>query len=127
MAFVKPLGAAHAMSHACSRLPGLNLNHGLLNAICLPEVLRFNAGIAPDKEARIRHAMGLSQEADIAAAISALNARIGIPAGLASLGVTAAHKEELVDYSLRDLCHGGNLRPVTASDYTVMFERLLAA
>jgi 4-hydroxybutyrate dehydrogenase len=127
IAFVKPLGAAHAMSHACSRLPGLSLNHGLLNAICLPEVMRFNAGAAPDKEHRLRMAMGLAADADIPAAIAALNARIGIPAGLASLGVTAAHMPELVDYSLRDLCHGGNVRAVAAADYEAMFERLLAA
>ena len=52
-AFIKGLGAVHAMSHACGALPGLGLHHGTLNAVLLPPVLRFNAAAAPDKLARI--------------------------------------------------------------------------
>jgi 4-hydroxybutyrate dehydrogenase len=127
IAFVKPLGAAHAMSHACSRLPGLSLNHGLLNAICLPEVMRFNAGAAPEKEARLRIAMNIRQNADLGDAIAELNARLGIPAGLSGVGVRSDMMADLVGYSMRDICHRGNVRAVTETDYEAMFTRLLAA
>ncbi|QGN55500.1 iron-containing alcohol dehydrogenase [Novosphingobium sp. Gsoil 351] len=127
IAFTKPLGSAHAMSHAASRLPGLSLNHGLLNAIFLPPVLRFCAPAAEDKFVRLRAAMGLPAGADVAEAIEALNSRIGIPDSLAPLGITEAAIPELVSYSMIDLCHRTNLRPVEPGDYEKMFIQLIAA
>ena len=82
MAFVKGLGAVHAMSHSAGRLPGLRLHHGTLNAVLLPVVLRFNKDAVPEKYARIAAAMGLAADADIAAAIETLNRRIGLPSSL---------------------------------------------
>jgi 4-hydroxybutyrate dehydrogenase len=122
MAFVKGLGAVHAMSHAAGRLPGLRLHHGTLNAILLPHVLRFNAGAAPDKYRRIAAAMGLSPDGDVAAAIERLNKRIGLPASLGALGVTAAHIPDLVDHALADLAGLTNPRKVAAGDYRALFE-----
>jgi alcohol dehydrogenase class IV len=115
------------MSHAASRLPGLSLNHGLLNAICLPPVLRFSEPAAAEKFARLRDAMGLPAGADVARAIAELNERIGIPNSLAPLGVTGATIPELVSYSMIDLCHRTNVRPVQAQVYEQMFGELIAA
>ena len=46
LSFQKGLGAVHSLSHALGGLKDLRLHHGTLNAILLPPVLRFNAGVA---------------------------------------------------------------------------------
>ncbi len=130
-AFVKGLGAVHAMSHACGALPGLRLHHGTLNAVLLPPVLRFNAAAAPDKMARIATAMGLGEgqgAAAVAEAVAALNSRFGLPANLAEMGVADEHLPRLVRDAAADLASATNPRPVSESDYEVLFsESLLSA
>lgn len=42
MTFQKGLGAVHSLSHALGGLKDLKLHHGLLNAILMPEVIRWN-------------------------------------------------------------------------------------
>jgi 4-hydroxybutyrate dehydrogenase len=125
MAFVKPLGAAHAMSHACSLLPDLHLHHGLLNAITLPVVLRFNEPVCGDRLARLREAMGLADGADAASAIEDLNRALGLPARLSDLGVTGAMIPALVDHAIADFCHRTAARVPTAAQYASLFAELL--
>ena len=123
LAFVKGLGSVHALSHAAGRLKEPSLHHGTLNAIFLPHVLRFNAGVADEKYARIRQAMGLGPRADLADALQSVNDRLGIPASLSLLGLTPAHADGIVENALKDLAHLTNPRPAGAEDY----HRLYAA
>src|SRR5882724_11551984 len=88
LSFQKGLGAVHALSHALGGLPDLKLHHGTLNAILMPTVIRFNADHVGDKLARLNTAMGLAFATDLAAELAELNRRLGMPAGLGSLGVT---------------------------------------
>ncbi len=46
LSFQKGLGAVHALSHALGGLPDVKLHHGTLNAILMPGVVRFNAGMS---------------------------------------------------------------------------------
>ncbi|MEE4154644.1 MAG: iron-containing alcohol dehydrogenase, partial [Erythrobacter sp.] len=73
LAFIKGLGAVHAMSHAAGRIRRLNPHHGTLNAVFLPAVLRFNQGQCEEKYVRLRQAMGLAPGADLAEAIEGMN------------------------------------------------------
>jgi alcohol dehydrogenase class IV len=125
MAFVKGLGAVHAMSHSAGRLAGLSLHHGTLNAILLPHVLRFNQDAARAKYGRIRRAMGLAADADLAAAIEGLNRRIGLPEGLGALGVTPAHIPELVEHAVGDIAGATNPRPLAREDYRLLFAQAI--
>jgi 4-hydroxybutyrate dehydrogenase len=125
LAFVKGLGGVHSLSHATGRIKALNLHHGALNAIYLPHLLRFNAGAAPSKYARLREAMGLAAGADLADAMAALNARIAIPENLKSLGVTSAHGPDIVEFAMTDLAHFTNAREIQRSDYEKLFEAAL--
>jgi alcohol dehydrogenase class IV len=122
LTFQKGLGAVHALSHALGGLKEPSLHHGTLNAILLPPVLRFNAGHVGGKMERLNAAMGLPATADLAAEIEALNRRLGIPAGLKTLGVPPDKIPWVVERSLEDHSHATNPRPVTREDYT----RLLA-
>src|SRR6188768_1481352 len=125
MAFQKGLGAVHSLSHS---LGGVDprLHHGTLNAMFLPAVVDFNAS-APSVQRdrrleRMAHAMGLQSAADIPAAIRDMSARLGLPTGLAEVGVTPALFEKVIDGAMVDHCHKTNPRLATRDDYRQMLE-----
>ncbi len=127
MAFQKGLGAVHALSHPLGALPGRALHHGTLNAVLLPAVLRFNAAAIEAKTRTLTDAMGLAAGSDPARAIEELNARLGLPAGLAAMGVERAELAGIAQAALKDHCHATNPRAATREDYLAMLEASFAA
>jgi alcohol dehydrogenase class IV len=133
MAFQKGLGCVHSLSHS---LGGLHprLHHGTLNALFLPAVVRFNAQAeSVQRERRLErmaYAMGLGDThlgaADaserIAQAIVAMNARLGLPSGLAALGVQPDSFAPTIAGAMADHCHATNPRLATAQDYWEMLQ-----
>ena len=117
LSFIKGLGAVHAISHAAGRIERLNLHHGTLIAVLLPAVLRFNASVCGEKYKRLGQAMGLSPKADLAEAVSAMNAEIGLPSGLGDMGVEEENIPELVAYSMKDLSAATNPRGATEDGF----------
>ena len=122
MAFQKGLGAVHAMSHPLGGIPEPRLHHGTLNAVVLPAVLRFNHAHLGDKPARMAQAMGLKPGTDVADAIAALNARLGLPAGLGAMGVRPDILPAMAEHAVKDHCNGTNPRPAAAADYLALFQ-----
>jgi 4-hydroxybutyrate dehydrogenase len=119
LTFQKGLGAVHALAHPLGALDDLPLHHGTLNAVLLPAVLRFNRPAAPEKCARLQRVIGTAL--DLAAWVAGLNARLGLPAGLAELGVTADLLPRIAAAAEQDPSTETNARPATRADY----ERLL--
>jgi len=129
MAFQKGLGCVHSLSHS---LGGVNpkLHHGTLNAMFLPAVLRFNAAAdSIQRERRLQRlalAMGLAgddaQGHVVAEAIRGMNAALGLPTGLAAMGVTPDLFERVIDGAMADHCHKTNPRIATRDDYRAMLE-----
>ena len=125
MAFQKGLGCVHSLSHS---LGGVNprLHHGTLNAMFLPAVVAFNAEaetVRRDRRLeRMAHAMGLRSASDIGPAIRDMNARLGLPSGLAEMGVTRAQFDQVITGALADHCHKTNPRLATTDDYIVMLD-----
>jgi alcohol dehydrogenase class IV len=133
MAFQKGLGCVHSLSHS---LGGADprLHHGTLNAVFLPAVIRFNAGAeSVQRERRLQRmaqAMGLAGDGEdsaaaaeaVAVAVQAMNARLGLPPGLAAMGVTEAVFERVIDGALADHCHATNPRRATRDDYRAMLQ-----
>ena len=125
MAFQKGLGCVHSLSHS---LGGVDprLHHGTLNALFLPAVIAFNAGAeSVQKDRRLQRmagAMNLDSAGDIGAAIRDMGARLGLPAGLAEVGVTPDVFEQVIDGAMADHCHKTNPRLATRDDYRQMLE-----
>ena len=125
MAFQKGLGAVHSLSHS---LGGVNpkLHHGTLNAMFLPAVVAFNAeaeSMQKDRRlARMAHAMGLGSQGDIPAAIKDMNARLGLPTGLAALGVQREWFDKVITGAMADHCHKTNPRVATPEQYRALLE-----
>jgi 4-hydroxybutyrate dehydrogenase len=123
MAFQKGLGCVHSLSHS---LGGVDprLHHGTLNAMFLPAVIAFNATadsmVKESRLQRMAHAMGLASAGDIGPAIKDMNARLGLPSGLAEMGVQAAQFDKIITGALADHCHKTGPRLATADDYRAM-------
>jgi len=121
LAFQKGLGAVHALAHALGALP-VSPHHGTLNAVLLPHVLRFNAPAIADVVPRLAEAMGIAEPSAeaLAAAIAARNAAIGLPAGLAAMGIEAAVLPAVAAQAMRDHHHQTNPRRATEEDYLLL-------
>jgi alcohol dehydrogenase class IV len=123
MAFQKGLGCVHSLSHALGGLSGHQLHHGTLNAILLPAVLKFNAPVVGHKVQRLAREFGVAGDASaqpIANAVLALNERLGLPTGLAAMGLGRSDFKHVIHHAMLDHCHASNPRLATPSDYEAL-------
>ena len=134
LAFQKGLGCVHSLSHS---LGGINpqLHHGTLNAMFLPAVIAFNAPVlaASHRLERMAQAMGLRHAGDAAEAVThaeaasvlgraihEMNLRLGLPSGLAAMGVKQSQFDDIIKGALADHSHKTNPREASAQDYRDM-------
>ena len=102
------------------------LHTTLLLAVFLPAVIRFNAeadSVRRDQRmARLAQAMGLAgNDADaVAEAIMAMNARLGLPAGLDAMDVSPELDGQIIERALLDHCHKTNPRIASPEDYRAL-------
>lgn len=127
LTFQKGLGAVHSMSHPLGGLKAPVLHHGTLNAVILPAVLRFNEPACAEKYDRLRAVLGLAPGADLAETIEELNARLGLPDGLAAMGVTEAMLPPMVEGALADHSTASNPRPPDKGDFEALFRSAMGA
>jgi alcohol dehydrogenase class IV len=126
------LGAVHALSHPAGAHYGVP--HGVANAIHLPHVIRFNAG---DERTAARYRelsepLGLdpgrsAQEASeaLAAHLSELTARLGLPTRLSQVGVPERGIPALVEGAIGDGASLLNPREADEEDYARLYRQAL--
>jgi alcohol dehydrogenase len=116
------LGATHAIAHQIGG--ALDLPHGLLNAVLMPYVMRFNAETHPERYVAVAAALGIAVDGlDASAAAEAAIGRVedlaealAVPAGLRDLGVDPADFDRFAHNALRDAYITTNPRPVSEDD-----------
>jgi alcohol dehydrogenase class IV len=132
MAFTNAiLGIAHAMSHQVGGL--LDAPHGVLNGILLPHCIRFNAAADPTPYIPLAAAVGIavsgrpaSEVAEqLAERVRQLADEVGVPNGLAALGVTADDIPLMARTTLNDACLATNPREADAADIEALFRGAL--
>ncbi len=132
MAFTNAiLGATHAMSHQVGGL--LDAPHGVVNAVLLPHVIRFNAEASPERFVPLAAAGGIRTEGVPAAEVALLLAEavrkladeVGVPKRLTNLGVTDALVPRLARTTLKDACLATNPRAADARDIEALFRAAL--
>jgi 4-hydroxybutyrate dehydrogenase len=118
VAFQKGLGACHSLAHPLSSEKGLH--HGLANALCLPQVVEFNATAVPERLERVRTLLDRGV-GTLAGALRELRKSLGLPGGLREEGVVPADLDRLADKAFEDACHRSNPRPVTREDLRALY------
>lgn len=123
--------AVHALAYP---LGGeFHIPHGVANSILLPHVLRFNLDAAPGRYADIARAMNVkdagSEEATARAGIefvAELSRRIGIPAGLTGMGISANSIPHMASSAMKvTRLLERNLRVLTEEDCARIYEAAL--
>lgn len=118
-ALAYPLGSDHGVAH------------GVSNAVMLPHVLDFNLEAMPGRYAAIARALGAEEggsDLDVArrgvAAVRALIAGCGMPAGISQLGVPEAALAGMIDAAMQvQRLLRQNPRDVTAEDVRDIYRR----
>jgi alcohol dehydrogenase class IV len=119
IAFQKDLGAVHSCAHALGTV--CDLHHGLANALMIEPVMSYNREAVPHKFAELAHAVGVSSVSGFVPWLAHLKQQIGIPPGLAVVGVKREHFPRLVEIATHDICHQTNPRPCEAADFERFF------
>lgn len=125
VAFQKGLGVVHSLAHPLSSL--LDTHHGLANAVNLPQGLAFNYGGFEEKFEQMALMLGLNKRdgSQLPRYIASLNARLGLPENLSSIGVQPSHIATLSELALADFCHPNNPKPVSQKDFEMMYTNAL--
>jgi 1,3-propanediol dehydrogenase len=125
------LGYVHAMAHQLGGL--LDMPHGIANAVLLPHVERYNLMVNPEKFADIAEALGENIEGlgKMEAAEKAIDAivrlskDVGIPQGLAQLGVKESDIEPMAKLAMEDGNAGTNPRVGKVEDIVQLFKNAM--
>ncbi len=126
LTFQKGLGAVHALSHPLGGLKQVSLHHGTLNAVLLPYVLEFNEGNSGAKYDTICQRLGLKAGESLADYVRSLNARLGMPATLAEMGVPQDCFPAIAKSATEDHSSATNPRPASEADYRAILEAAYA-
>jgi alcohol dehydrogenase len=125
------LGIVHSMAHQPGSL--LGKPHGVCNAICLPVVCEFNLMANAEKYAKVAEFLGeditglsVMEAAEKAvASIRKLSRDIGIPQGLAEIGVTEKDIPVMAENALKDVCTLFNPRTVKLEDIVGLYNEAM--
>jgi len=122
------LGIVHALAHPIGGL--YDANHGSINAILLPEVIKYDIPVVTDKLQELAWGLGHRSNGDINAAgekiqetLDSLLESSGAPRTLKSIGVKKQDLPDLARKALKDICIVTSPRDADESDLLRILER----
>ena len=116
LTFQKGLGMIHSLSHPLGGLRQKRLHHGMLNAIFLPHVLRFNAAACPEKMQRMATAVGCDDPQRLAEFFEQLVRDIGLPTKLSDMDVVETDLQGISEAAMQDHSTPCNPQEMTRDD-----------
>jgi len=117
MSMWKGLGAAHALSMP---FDDFGLHHGTLVGVLMPEALRFVLpAVCEERQRKLAEALGCTADT-IPGRLDDLNSAIGLPTGLAAMGVPEDSLERAGIVAAATPFNHTSARSGSAEDYTAM-------
>jgi maleylacetate reductase len=107
------LGASHAIGHTLGGTFGVP--HGLTSAVALPAVLRWNEGVAADRQQRVAALMGRPKHS-ASDAVKALARGLDLPTDLAAVGIRPDQFHAIAEHTMHDRGVRSNPRPIKGPD-----------
>jgi alcohol dehydrogenase class IV len=129
LAITISLGSVHAMSHPAGAHFGVP--HGVANAIHLPHVVEYNAAGGPEIAERYRDVADIFDVSEpevgpaLAAYLTGLIGRLGLPTRLSQVGVPEDGIPALVEGAMGDGTTLLNPREMGEEDYAELYKRAL--
>ncbi|HEX7264042.1 MAG TPA: iron-containing alcohol dehydrogenase [Candidatus Dormibacteraeota bacterium] len=118
------VGATHALAHALGAL--LDLPHGVCNGILLPHVCAANYAARKPRYDRLAAIIGGSTDGKrLPQLLRRIGDRVGLPRGLAALGVNKSHISALTERALADMTMSTNPRQLSGAEVSAVYERAL--
>ena len=122
------LGIVHALAHPIGGF--YDANHGSINAILLPEVLRYDIPVVVEKLPELAWGLGHLSKGDTACAaemvqetVESLLDAAGAPRSLRSLGVAKDDLPDLARKALKDVCIVTSPREADENDLLRILEK----
>ncbi len=122
------LGIVHALAHPIGGL--YDANHGSINAILLPEVLKYDIPVVTEKLPELAWGMGQAVGVSTSAAAEIVQEKLGAmldaagaPRSLRSIGVQREDLPELARRALKDVCIVTSPRQAEEKDLLAILER----
>ncbi|MGE3830452.1 MAG: iron-containing alcohol dehydrogenase [Parvibaculaceae bacterium] len=126
LTFQKGLGAVHGLSHALGSLSAPAMHHGMLNAILLPDVLKFNEpSVDKTKWQALCRAADCPAGQPLHQHIVELTKSLGLPLRLSDLGYDRRDADDIVTKALKDHSTPTNPRKVERDDYMAILKAAL--
>ncbi len=122
------LGIVHALAHPIGGM--YDANHGSINAILLPEVLRYDIPVVTDKLPELAWGLGQVGGGSVGSAseivqekLAAMLDAAGAPRSLRTIGVRKEDLPELARRALKDVCIVTSPRQADEKDLLAILER----
>ena len=107
------LGASHPIRHTLGGTYGVP--HGLTSAVALPAVLRWNEGVAEDRQRKVATLMG-HPGLSASEAVKALARALDLPTDLAAVGIRPDQFRAIAEHTMHDRGVRSNPRPIAGPD-----------
>ena len=107
-----PYGASHGIGHSLGAVTGMS--HGYTSCVMLPHVMRWNAEVMHERQARIAAALG-RPGVEAADAVADLIASLGMPYRLRDAGVMRAQFDTIAAGALENMWVRSNPRRITGA------------
>jgi maleylacetate reductase len=117
------LGASHAIGHTLGGSYGIP--HGITSCVALPAVLKWNEGVAPERQALVSTLMG-RPGVPAAQAVRGFAEGLGLPTTLAAIGIAPEQYGAIAEHTMTDRGVRSNPRPIHGAEDIVEILKLAA-